>query len=598
MKDKNIPLHKYRPSDNTLLFIFKSIKRFKYWVIGMFIVSIVWSIDLSLGPYLLKVMLDRIENVDNSSISSRLLGPVVLYILLSVIVLVASRLGDFFWLKLKPNLQKYVCIKLMNRMMHHSADLYQNYFAGSLVNKINDAIAGITDIIDICIYNIFGNTLGLIIASYTLYNTSPKFAVTFILWACSFIIISFKLSTTATSLSKDAADIRSKLIGSKADTLSNITTIRLFTGKEQETQRLVTAFDHLILAMQKRDWFFLRMAALQGGSFIIYQIICLWWLISGLERKIISSGDFILVLTINISLLQILWNFSHYIRNLAETIGRVNQGLNIVLTPIQVKDIEDASTLKVTKGEIIFDSVKFFYKNSTPLFDNLSVKIEPKQKVGLVGYSGSGKTTFVNLILRLYDINDGKILIDGQNVQEVTQSSLRKAIGMIPQDPTLFHRTIKDNIIYSKPNATEEEIIDAAKKAQAHHFITQLSEGYNTLVGERGIKLSGGQRQRIAIARAFLKNPPILILDEATSQLDSITEELMQTCLLEFIQAKTTLIVAHRLSTLLHMDRILVFDKGKIVEDGSHYDLLEAGGLYKTMWNVQIGGFLPERSDD
>jgi ATP-binding cassette subfamily B protein len=299
-------------------------------------------------------------------------------------------------------------------------------------------------------------------------------------------------------------------------------------------------------------------------------------------------------LTINISLIQILWNFSHYIHDLAEVIGRVNQGLSIVLMPIQIKDTEYAEVLKVTDGEIIFDAVKFGYKNSAPLFVHLSIKIDPYQKVGLVGYSGSGKTTFVNLLLRLYDVNEGKILIDAQDIKEITQTSLRKSIGVIPQDPTLFHRSIKDNIGYSRPEAAEEEIVIADKKAQAHQFIIQLPEGYNSLAGERGVKLSGGQRQRIAIARAFLKNPPILVLDEATSQLDSITEGLIQNSLLELFENKTTLIVAHRLSTLMYMDRILVFNQGKIVEDGSHEQLLSFKGLYRTMWNAQVGGFLPE----
>jgi ATP-binding cassette subfamily B protein len=314
--------------------------------------------------------------------------------------------------------------------------------------------------------------------------------------------------------------------------------------------------------MQKRDWYFLKINAFQGGSFVAYQAICLWWLINGLQNHEISSGDFVLVVTVNISLVQILWNFSHYIHDLAEVIGNVNQGLSIALAPIQIKDRDHAKPLHVKKGEVIFESVKFHYKNAGPLFDNLSISIPPNQKVGLVGYSGSGKSTFVNLILRLYEINQGNIMIDDNNIAEVTLESLRQAIAVIPQDPALFHRSIKENIGYSKPDSSEEEIISAAKKAQAHQFIMQLPEGYNSLVGERGVKLSGGQRQRIAIARAFLKDPPLLILDEATSQLDSITEDLIQASLIELMNGKTTLIVAHRLSTLLHMDRIIVFDHG------------------------------------
>ena len=586
--------YQYVGVNSTLSFILAAFKNFKFYVIWLFVTSTIWSIDVSLGPYLLKIMVDRADNIDHSSVLPVLGKPVLLYILLLIIVFIASRLDDFIWLKLKPNLQKHIGIKLMKRMMNHSADLYQNHFAGSLVNKINDVIGGIPDILRICVHQLFGNILTLIIASYTLYQTNVKFAAVFIFWGGVFIAISSKLSATASNLSKDVADIRSRLVGYKADTLSNITTIRLFTGKKYETQGLITAFDKLVFAMQKRDWFFLKMSTFQGGSFVLYQIICLWLLIAGLEEGTITAGDFILVLTINISLIQILWNFSHYIHDLAEVIGRINQGLSIVLMPIQIKDTEYAEVLKVTDGEIIFDAVKFGYKNSAPLFVHLSIKIDPYQKVGLVGYSGSGKTTFVNLLLRLYDVNEGRILIDAQDIKEITQTSLRKSIGVIPQDPTLFHRSIKDNIGYSRPEAAEEEIVIAAKKAQAHQFIIQLPEGYNSLVGERGVKLSGGQRQRIAIARAFLKNPPILVLDEATSQLDSITEGLIQNSLLELFENKTTLIVAHRLSTLMYMDRILVFNQGKIVEDGSHEQLLSFKGLYRTMWNAQVGGFLPE----
>ena len=585
-------------SSYNIRFILESINQYKYWVVGLFIIAIIGAIDLSLRPYLLKVMLDKITVSEPNMLFTTLLFPVILYILISIIEVIIFRFYDFFWLKLKPNLQKYIGIKLLNRMMAHSADLYENHFAGSLVNKINDVIGGIPNIIKICVDQIFGNTLSMVIATITLYYVSPKIAIVFILWAVIFIIISFKFAAVAGDLSKVTAEVRSKLVGYKVDALSNITSIRLFTGKETEVQRFNYAFNRLISAMQKRDWYFLKINALQGGSFVAYQAICLWWLINGIQNHEISTGDFVLVVTVNISLVQILWNFSHYIHDLAEVIGNVNQGLSIALAPIQIKDQDDAKPLQVTKGKVIFDSVKFHYKTANPLFDNLSIIIPPNQKVGLVGYSGSGKSTFVNLILRLYEVNEGKIIIDDDNIAEVTLESLRQAIAVIPQDPALFHRSIKENIGYSKPESSEEEIISAAKKAQAHQFIMQLSEGYNSLVGERGVKLSGGQRQRIAIARAFLKDPPLLILDEATSQLDSITEDLIQASLIELMNGKTTLIVAHRLSTLSHMDRIIVFDHGKIIEDGTHQQLLKLDGLYKHMWDMQVGGLLPDKKKD
>jgi ATP-binding cassette subfamily B protein len=328
----------------------------------------------------------------------------------------------------------------------------------------------------------------------------------------------------------------------------------------------------------------------------IYQIVCLTWLIQSFQSAMITAGDFVMILTINISIMICLWEGSREISKFAEYLGTIIQGLRVALSPIEIVDHPHASTLHVTKGEIVFDKVKFHYKGDDALFENKSVTIPASQKVGLVGYSGGGKSTFVNLILRLFDINSGRILIDGVDIKTVTQASLRQNIGMIPQDPALFHRTLMDNIRYGNPNASDKEVIEAAKKADAHHFIMKIPNKYQALVGERGVKLSGGQRQRIAIARAFLKNAPILILDEATSQLDSLTEHEIQESLWELMQGKTTLIIAHRLSTLLKMDRILVFDRGRIIEDGTHKDLLKGKGLYKTLWDAQIGGFFVDGS--
>jgi ATP-binding cassette subfamily B protein len=291
-------------------------------------------------------------------------------------------------------------------------------------------------------------------------------------------------------------------------------------------------------------------------------------------------------------LLGIVYVINHF----NESLGNLNQAIKVIYQANEIKDKEGAKQLTINKGNIVFEKLGFSYdQGKSALFSNLSVKILDGQKVGLVGYSGGGKTSFVNLILRLYEISEGSILIDNQDIRDVTQDSLRRAIAMIPQEPVLFHRTLLENIRYGRIEATDEEVIAASKRAYAHEFISKLPENYHTLVGERGIKLSGGQRQRIAIARAILKNAPILILDEATSQLDSVTEEYIQTSLAELMQGKTTIVIAHRLSTLLHMDRILVFDQGKIIQDGTHAELLAQAGLYKTLWDAQVGGFLPDK---
>jgi ATP-binding cassette subfamily B protein len=293
-----------------------------------------------------------------------------------------------------------------------------------------------------------------------------------------------------------------------------------------------------------------------------------------------------------------LFELSHQLRDFITNWGSVEQALTLLKDATEIQDAPSAGELVVNKGKIVFDNVNFNYKGAEPLFDDTAVTIEPGQKVGLVGYSGGGKTTFVNLILRLYDVTNGCVLIDGHDIKQVTQDSLRANIGMIPQDPSLFHRSLMENIRYGKIDASDEEVIEASKRAHAHEFIGKLSNGYESLVGERGVKLSGGQRQRIAIARAILKNAPILILDEATSQLDSVTENFIQKSLKELMAGKTTIVIAHRLSTLLHMDRILVFDTGKIVADGTHSELLAKSSLYKTLWDAQVGGFLPDRHEE
>jgi ATP-binding cassette subfamily B protein len=292
-----------------------------------------------------------------------------------------------------------------------------------------------------------------------------------------------------------------------------------------------------------------------------------------------------------------MWHLMSEVGEFNKALGRCKQSLASLMVPFDIQDEVGAAALYCTHGEITFDDVTFNYKGAKPLFQHQSMCIQAGQKVGLVGYSGGGKSTFVNLILRLYDVTGGAIVIDGQDIRSVTQDSLREHIAMIPQDPSLFQRSLMENIRYGRIDATDEQVIQAAKKAYAHDFIEKLSQGYDALVGERGVKLSGGQRQRVAIARAILKNAPILVLDEATSQLDSVTESLIQDALQTLMQNKTTIVIAHRLSTLLHMDRILVFDNANIVEDGTHAELLSKAGIYKRLWDAQVGGFLPNKKE-
>ena len=278
--------------------------------------------------------------------------------------------------------------------------------------------------------------------------------------------------------------------------------------------------------------------------------------------------------------------------------GNVANGIQTIVRPHDVVDMPGARAIPILHGHIRFDAVCFSYPGDRPIFNNLCVDIPPGQRVGLVGASGSGKSTFVSLLLRLYDVQGGAIVIDGAPLTDMTMASLHEQISLIPQDPSLFHRSLLDNIRYGNPHASEEDVVAAAHRAHAHEFIAQIPEGYESMVGERGVKLSGGQRQRVAIARVILKNAPILILDEATSALDSITESAIQETLDDVMRGKTVIVVAHRLSTIAHLDRILVFDHGRIVEDGSHDELLKQGGAYARLWTRQSGGFLLSSAAD
>lgn len=573
-------------------------KPYRWHLFGLVLVGFLWAIDLSLRPYIFKVILDRVEVSPPESVLEQTMYLILSYLSLSLFGSLNLRFYDYLCLKMIPKLRADIQEKLSYYVLGHSHSYFLNNLAGSLAGKISDVSSGVKDIIMIAIDRFLSNGFALIMAAIAFATVHKALALILLIWMLFFIGFTLFCSRKIHLLSYVSSEHRTLIVGKIVDVLINNNVVRLFARKEYEGDLLAKNMGNSIASEQRLRWYMLYVSLVQGISFIFMLSACFVFLIWGRQHNVVSVGDFALVLSIAITIVDLMWGLSKEFSDFSEELGKVSQGLTICTTPYEIVDVPDAKELMVDKGKITFENVFFWYKGATPLFNDLNVTIEAGQRVGLVGFSGSGKSTFVNLLQRSYDINSGEILIDGTNIAHVKLESLHKEIALIPQEPTLLNRSILDNIRYGKLEASMEEIIQAAKKAHADGFIEKLPDGYLTHVGERGARLSGGQRQRVAIARAVLKDASILILDEATSALDTITEGLIQESLDVLMEGRTTLVIAHRLSTLKNMDRILVFSHGQIIEDGTHHQLLRKKGLYAKLWNSQIDGFIQEKEKE
>lgn len=574
-------------------YILQNLRPFRLPMAVMFIAALMLSIDLSIRPYLLKIIVDTLSTSSSAQSMTTLLWPILLYLCAHLLPVIASRSANYFVdIKMVPMLRQNLITDAFQRLLEKSHSFFADNFAGSLANRITNLETSVPNFIRTILNGVFSPILGFIIAICTLSQVHVLFGFFILLWTSIFISGTFCFSRRLVPLSHHWSETESNVVGRLVDVLENSLSVKLFVSKRKERARLEMTCQKAVKAEQDLEWVYLWMLLFYDGVSFIVLVLNFYLLYIGRLEGWVTVGDVALVLGVNFSIFTSLWGIAREISSFSTLYGRIKQALDVVLIPENQKNENAKKNLSVVQGEIKFSNVQFSYQDAPLLFEQLSVCIPGGQKVGLVGYSGAGKSTFVALILQLYDIEQGRICIDGQNLQDITQKSLWDHIAMIPQDPSLFQRSIMENILYGKPSATHEEVIAATKKAQLHELVMQLPLGYDTLVGDRGVKLSGGQRQRLAIARAFLKNAPILILDEATSQLDSITENGIQESLIELMRDKTTLVIAHRLSTLAHMDRILVFDKGQIVQDGPHSILFEQKGLYRNLWDAQVGGFL------
>ena len=482
--------------------------------------------------------------------------------------------------------------RLFAYLSEHSATYFADRFAGALVNKIANAASGIERLLIQALWQFLPWIVGLVADLWLTYLAHPYFALVLLAWMLVYIPVNVFCVSRLHRLSFAYAEASSQLRGKMVDTTANIDIVQ-HTGEGAFERRHVGESIGAQRASHLREWWWSEWLLVANGLLLAAFILAMFAIgISLITRGLISVGSLVMVVTVVIALEQRMFFLGQNLTQAVSYHGQVSEGLAELLPPHEITDRPGARQLVVRDAQIRFEALGFSYKNARVFGGDFELTVEGGEKLGLVGHSGAGKSTLVSLLLRQFELDDGRILIDGQAVSEITLESLRRAVALVPQSTSLFHRTIVENIRYGRLTASDDEVIEAARVAEADEFIQRLPQGYLTKVGERGVKLSGGQRQRIAIARALLRRAPILVLDEATSALDSESEALIQHALVDLMRGKTVIAIAHRLSTLRAMDRIVVLERGRIVEDGRHDVLVRQGGIYAGLWNSQVAGFI------
>lgn len=493
-------------------------------------------------------------------------------------------------------MQRDLYAQCFSKLTNQTLFFHSNKFGGSLVSQTNKLVGAVESFWDTIIWSVLPLVVSLVGSIIVLSTLLWQYALFLLIFSIVFSIVVYYGSKPMAKLTKKEAKASNKLNGQLADVISNVLAVKS-SGAEATEQKFfaktVSSWRNSSLDVMRG---FLKVSTVYSSINMVIKIGAIAFAVYAAQNNLVSVASVYLIITYTGSVAHELWNMNGIMRNYNRIIGNANDMVEILQTPTTLIDKSDLK-LKVTNGEISMDKITFTHDEGQgdTLFHDFSLDIKPGEKIGLVGASGSGKTTLTKLLLRFADIDSGKITIDGQDISEVTQASLRAKIAYVPQEPLLFHRSVRENIAYGRPDATDAEIEEAAKKAGAYDFIVGLKDGFDTMVGERGIKLSGGQRQRVAIARAILKDAPILVLDEATSALDSESEALIQKSLETLMENRTSIVIAHRLSTIAKLDRIIVLKDGKIVEDGSHDELInKKRGVYAKLWARQSGGFIEE----
>ena len=482
------------------------------------------------------------------------------------------------------------CFRYLHR---HSFTFFNNNFVGSLVKRVNWFVRAFEGTVDRLVFNLLPLFINFALIVAVLASKNLMLGIIVTVWSLVFVALNWLFIRYKLKYDLARSEAESACTGYLADTITNNNNVKLFTGYDREVKGFV-AVQKKLRDLRVFTWNLNAMVeTAQNFLMVLLEISAFYYGIILWKAGQFTTGDFVLLQSYVLIVFMKIWDFGRIMRYLYQDLADAEEMTEILNTPHEIVDKPRAKDLKVTAGKIEFNDVSFSYNETRTIFKKFNFVVSPQEKVALVGPSGAGKSTIVKLILRMHDVDKGKILIDGQNIAGVKMQSLWAATSWVPQDPILFHRGLMENIRYGRFDATDEEVYAAAKLAHCHEFISGFPDGYNTFVGERGVKLSGGERQRVAIARAILRNAPILIMDEATSSLDSESEKLIQDALTNLMKNKTVITVAHRLSTIMKMDRIVVIGDGGIVEQGTHAQLLRnEDGVYKRLWSIQAGGFI------
>ena len=579
----------------TVFSIFQQETRKHPWFFAMVILGILISETTELiAPLYMKQFFNGLALTAPSP--TIIHGLVLTLIVIAVLYLIgwaAYRLQNFGLIFLESRVVANLYAVAFKYLIGHSYHFFSSQFSGTLTRRVSKFANAYESLMDSIMLQFVPTTLYVVGAVAILFSRNHALGVALGAWAACFILFQYYVSRLQRPLRKETSEEDSRLVGSLADAISNQNTIGLFSGGTYEQSRFDTAA-HKWYKVTLKSWTSNEYIWMATGLLVVFIQICLlfgalhFW-----QLGLLTIGDFVLIQAYLLTTIQQLYGINRNLRRFYESYSDASEMVEILNTPHGIQDVSGAPVLRVSDGAINFNAVDFYFYKDRPVLENFNLSVHGNEKIALVGPSGAGKSTIIRLLLRFYDVKEGAILIDGQDIDKVTQDSLRDAIAFVPQEPILFHRSLMENIRYGRRDATDEEVLEAARKAHCHEFISGFPEGYETFVGERGVKLSGGERQRVAIARALLKNAPILVLDEATSSLDSESESLIQNALDVLMEGKTVITIAHRLSTIMKMDRIVVVDGGKVVSEGTHDELLKEGtGLYHKLWSIQAGGFI------